>query len=279
MPAVDAQTQSQLVGRYLRSVVSKRTEHLVHTLAHGTGKPIINPFTQEQMATRSPDAVVALAAELAQRGLNKDPKFMACLAGAVGEMVNEPIRYLLDELAALEEYGDGGPDPEFVLAFPTGEAVSMKAAVTGFGVPDVSANQGPLLAEWPRNANGRAACPCCGYFTLADAPASGEVCPVCCWEDEADPEQPWNMAKWGYIEPPPPGQPDPFGYREMEHITIDVARRNYERIGAYEERYAEFARPPYPEEQPRYDWSKDPRPYWPDQTSTPPRPFGGSMDP
>lgn len=28
-------------------------------------------------------------------------------------------------------------------------------------------------------------CPCCGYKVFSDLPGSFEICPICCWEDEA----------------------------------------------------------------------------------------------
>jgi hypothetical protein len=80
-------------------------------------------------------------------------------------------------------------------------------------------------------------CPCCGYRTLPEASPSDEICPVCFWQDDFVDNQ----------------DTDVLG---PNHVTLSVARANYARLGASEERLAEFVRPPLPEEGPPEPWTE-----------------------
>lgn len=76
------------------------------------------------------------------------------------------------------------------------------------------------------------ACRCCGFLTLDEEPlGTFEICPVCFWEDdEVQIQEPaWTGANG---------------------VTISVARENFVRFGAAEERVKSFVRAPYLEEYP-----------------------------
>lgn len=104
------------------------------------------------------------------------------------------------------------------------------------------------MERWPTNHLGKAACPCCGYHTLCDPPGSYDICPVCYWEEDCGTVDWCDMSSWG----------------GANHMTIEIGRRNYEASGTCDGGPATICRPPTQEELPRYDWSNDPRPYWPD---------------
>lgn len=69
-------------------------------------------------------------------------------------------------------------------------------------------------------------CPCCGYLTL-DERGNYEICPVCYWEDDGG---------------------DGTG---PNHMTLEEARENFQRLGAVREDFVRLVRPPLPEELPR----------------------------
>jgi hypothetical protein len=76
-------------------------------------------------------------------------------------------------------------------------------------------------------------CQCCGFYTLSeDGRASDDICPVCFWQDDhvqnRDPD-----FRGGANEPSP-----------------HEARRNFARLGAFEERFRQHVRPPNPNEIP-----------------------------
>lgn len=76
------------------------------------------------------------------------------------------------------------------------------------------------------------ACPCCGYLTLAEAPGSYEVCPVCLWED------------------------DPLQLRDQDfsgganRVSLNEGRRNFRECGASSPELRDSARKPRPDEYP-----------------------------
>jgi hypothetical protein len=74
-------------------------------------------------------------------------------------------------------------------------------------------------------------CLCCGYFTLEDLHLY-DICPVCFWED--DPVQ--------KVEPSFRG--------DANHPSLNEARRNFQTLGAVEQRLVQFVRQPLPEEMP-----------------------------
>jgi hypothetical protein len=75
-------------------------------------------------------------------------------------------------------------------------------------------------------------CVCCGYFTLpSPTGSSDEICPVCFWQDD-------HVDNRGT---------DVLGPNKVE---LSVARANYARLGAHEERWVSHVRPPLPEELP-----------------------------
>lgn len=76
-------------------------------------------------------------------------------------------------------------------------------------------------------------CPCCGYLTLSH-PANGseDLCPVCFWAD--DEAQNSDATYAGGANRP----------------ASDEARQNFALIGAVEEQFVQFTRPPTPEERP-----------------------------
>jgi hypothetical protein len=80
-------------------------------------------------------------------------------------------------------------------------------------------------------------CPCCGYRTLPSASPSDEICPVCFWQDDFVDNQ----------------DTDVLG---PNHVTLSVARENYARWGASEERWREHVRPPRPAEGPPEPWTQ-----------------------
>jgi hypothetical protein len=75
-------------------------------------------------------------------------------------------------------------------------------------------------------------CVCCGYFTLSEPTGeSDDICQVCYWQD------------------------DSVDNRDTEvlgpnRVRLSVARANYERFGAHEERWLPHVRPPRPAELP-----------------------------
>jgi hypothetical protein len=75
-------------------------------------------------------------------------------------------------------------------------------------------------------------CVCCGYFTLSKPTGSSdEICQVCYWQDDAVDNR----------------DTDVLG---PNRVSLSVARENYERSGAHEERWLPHVRRPRPEELP-----------------------------
>jgi hypothetical protein len=71
-------------------------------------------------------------------------------------------------------------------------------------------------------------CPCCGFLTFEWLGATHEVCPVCCWEDDASGPYERSAAN---------GQ-----------NSLLEARQSFMRRGAGDERWKPFVREPLPEE-------------------------------
>lgn len=82
----------------------------------------------------------------------------------------------------------------------------------------------------------RRVCECCGHRTLRDlCPGSYEVCPICFWEDDLIQTR----------------DPDFAGGANRQ--SLSEARRNYEMIGACEERALPHVRRPADDE---IDWAR-----------------------
>ncbi len=77
------------------------------------------------------------------------------------------------------------------------------------------------------------ACPCCGYLTLGER-GGFEICDVCFWEDDGQDDPDAEIVRGG-----------PNG-----HLSLSDARRNFDLIGACEERHIYDVRPPEPSEVP-----------------------------
>ncbi|RYZ90803.1 MAG: hydrolase [Proteobacteria bacterium] len=73
-------------------------------------------------------------------------------------------------------------------------------------------------------------CPCCGFFTLDDAPGNFDICPVCVWEDD-------NVQR---------DLPDFRGGANV--VSLNEARRNYLDFGCSDRNHLAMARPPGDEE-------------------------------
>jgi hypothetical protein len=71
------------------------------------------------------------------------------------------------------------------------------------------------------------ACPCCGYLTLGER-GGFEICDVCFWEDDGQDEHDADVVRGG-----PNGR-----------LSLSDARRNFDRLGACEERHVYNVRPP-----------------------------------
>lgn len=123
---------SMAVGAYLRRKVDRAVESSVYVMQNGKGQPVSNPFGGEALTRKAAPALLEFAHELAQRGLNRDTKFMTRLAEASRLLASTPMEELISDLAALEEHGDGGPDPEFSLRFADGGPVLMQEVQAGF---------------------------------------------------------------------------------------------------------------------------------------------------
>jgi hypothetical protein len=80
-------------------------------------------------------------------------------------------------------------------------------------------------------------CPCCGYRTLSIASPSDEICAVCFWQDD-------------YVDNQDTGILGP------NRVRLSVARENYARHGAHEQRWLPNVRPPRPDEGPPEPWTE-----------------------
>ena len=69
-------------------------------------------------------------------------------------------------------------------------------------------------------------CHCCGYYTLNDKLGTFDICPVCYWEDD-------NIQF---------ANPDYKG--GANSISLNEARKNYEKMGAISEEYLDSVRLP-----------------------------------
>lgn len=253
---MDAQERGEHVGSNIARTVHEWTARNVFALQFGYGMPKINMFTGEKMRPIISEQVINLHQALVARGLNLDHEFMAIAASAIEEIARQPLDVLLGDLASAEEIGDGGPG--FRVSGDRGEELSAAAMLDAFVAADRTELRKKLLAKWPRNQTGQAACPCCGYFTLIDAPMSEESCPVCHWYDTCDLQDAWNTTRWGNYEW---DEPEDDEDEETKWIDIQTARTNFEQFGASRKRYLENVRSQQPDELPRYDWSKDRRPH------------------
>jgi hypothetical protein len=76
-------------------------------------------------------------------------------------------------------------------------------------------------------------CPCCRCLTLPER-GGFNICPVCFWEDDGQDDHDADEVRGG----------------PNSSLSLTEARRNYERIGASEERLRPYVRKPTPEERP-----------------------------
>jgi Cysteine-rich CPCC len=76
-------------------------------------------------------------------------------------------------------------------------------------------------------------CPCCGYVTLGER-GMYEICAVCFWEDDGQDDHGADQVRGG----------------PNRNLSLTRARRNFERIGATDERRRKFVREPTPAEHP-----------------------------
>ncbi|REK17944.1 MAG: hypothetical protein DWQ37_05330 [Planctomycetota bacterium] len=77
-------------------------------------------------------------------------------------------------------------------------------------------------------------CPCCGYRTLVER-GDFDICPVCFWEDDGQDDYDADIVRGG-----PNGS-----------LSLTVARANYCRCGACDDRHINSVRPPTDEELPQ----------------------------
>lgn len=76
-------------------------------------------------------------------------------------------------------------------------------------------------------------CPCCGCKTLSEREAF-EICPVCFWEDDGQDDHDADVVRGG----------------PNASLSLTLARANYQRFGACDERSVGRVRAPRPEELP-----------------------------
>ncbi|GCE08215.1 hypothetical protein KDAU_55440 [Dictyobacter aurantiacus] len=79
--------------------------------------------------------------------------------------------------------------------------------------------------------NGKYRCPCCGYRTLNDR-CEYELCAVCGWQDDG--QDNWDATTNRPLSP--------------NHMSLALARENYQRFGAIRKSALDSVRPPLPEE-------------------------------
>ena len=76
-------------------------------------------------------------------------------------------------------------------------------------------------------------CPCCDCLTLNGCPpGTFEICSVCYWEDDASQSA------------------DPTYEGGANAISLEIARKNYRKIGASEAKHKSRVREPYDDEMP-----------------------------
>lgn len=74
-------------------------------------------------------------------------------------------------------------------------------------------------------------CACCGYYTLiSEQPGSYEFCPVCYWTDDPRQRQNHDLV----VSP--------------NSLSLNEARKNFRKYGAYTEYCKQFVRPPKDDE-------------------------------
>ncbi len=73
-------------------------------------------------------------------------------------------------------------------------------------------------------------CPCCGYVVFDEGPGSYAICPICFWEDDVS-QLRFPLMGGGANRP-----------------SLEEAQRNYQTLGAMEERFLPHVRPPDPGE-------------------------------
>jgi hypothetical protein len=83
----------------------------------------------------------------------------------------------------------------------------------------------------PRREGMRYRCPCCHYKTLEER-GGYDICEVCFWEDDGQDDQDADTQR--SLSP--------------NHMSLTLARANYRRFGACQERLLPHVRPPLPEE-------------------------------
>lgn len=90
-------------------------------------------------------------------------------------------------------------------------------------------------------------CPCCGHLVFRDPPGSHDICPICCWEDDAVQIRDQDSAGGANVP------------------SLMEAQRMYAAIGATEERFVALVRPATTDEPLDPGW----RPFDPDVDLTP----------
>ena len=120
-----------------------------------------------------------------------------------------------------------------------GTALVMLLHVSGrrrerrIGAPGANGNKGCVLVNVRGNGDGPYRCPCCGYMTPSGR-GGYEICPVCFWEDDGQDDHDADRARGG----------------PNRDLSLTQARRNFERMGASDERRMKLVRDPTPEEHP-----------------------------
>ena len=76
-------------------------------------------------------------------------------------------------------------------------------------------------------------CPCCGFITLAER-GMYEICQVCFWEDDGQDEHDADEIRGG----------------PNHGLSLRAARRNFQAVGACDERFTGSVRDPLPHEHP-----------------------------
>ena len=91
------------------------------------------------------------------------------------------------------------------------------------------------ISFYPEVSPNKRPCPCCGYLTLPATFPTDLICPVCFWED--------NQVQ--FIYPEEEGGPN--------GCSLKIARENYKKFGAKEERVIKNTRKPRKYEIPKSD--------------------------
>lgn len=81
-----------------------------------------------------------------------------------------------------------------------------------------------------KKKNEKFCCPCCGYYTLEEGNGNYEICPVCFWEDDAIQNRNADLEGGA------------------NKVSLNIARANYGKYGACEERFVNLVREPMQEE-------------------------------